>query len=284
MIDFNGSITRKAKVLDALLWAGAALVTLGLHAGAVAWMLRANPVIAADNSPPAAIMVEVADATQAVATEMNEITPDRKSADESVPQNEQKSEQKPQKEAVEEAARPDEVKPVGDEKIEDKPVVVDKAEVQLPAEQPKPEKKEPTKEKPKAKKPQPRKQHAAANSKAGRQAEVRARQSDRTAAAQTASGVSSMSPADWQSLLMAHLERRKRYPSEARERGARGIAYVRFTIDGAGNVQSASLVRSSGFAELDQEVVALVHRASPIPAPPPGASRTITVPVRFNVN
>jgi protein TonB len=57
---------------------------------------------------------------------------------------------------------------------------------------------------------------------------------------------------------------------------------VRFTIDERGNVLSASLARSSGFAELDQEVVALVRRASPVPAPPPGANRSITAPVRFS--
>ncbi len=83
---------------------------------------------------------------------------------------------------------------------------------------------------------------------------------------------------------MAHLERRKRYPPGAQSRGERGIAYVRFTIDERGNVLSASLARSSGSAELDQEVLSLVHRASPVPPPPPGAQRSITAPVRLRVN
>lgn len=280
MIDFNRSISRRAKVVEVLLWSGAALVTLGAHAGAVAWMLRIDPVVAADSSPPAAIMVEVASAPEAVQTEKDDINPDQKSADESRPAEEQKQEETPQKQVVEEV-KPDEVRPVEEEEVKDKTVVLEKAEVQLPPEQPKEKPKE--KSKPQ-KKPRPQKQQAAVGSKAARQAQVQARQSDRMAAAQTASGVSSMSPANWQSLLMAHLERRKRYPAGASERGARGIAYVRFTIDGTGNVLSASLVRSSGFAELDQETVALVHRASPVPAPPPGANRSITVPVRFNVN
>ncbi|MFH0299982.1 energy transducer TonB [Bradyrhizobium sp. 31Argb] len=81
---------------------------------------------------------------------------------------------------------------------------------------------------------------------------------------------------------MAHLERRKRYPPSTQSRGERGVAYVRFTIDDRGNVLSASLARSSGFAELDQEVLALVRRASPVPAPPAGANRAITAPVRFS--
>ncbi|WP_420887846.1 energy transducer TonB family protein [Bradyrhizobium yuanmingense] len=49
-----------------------------------------------------------------------------------------------------------------------------------------------------------------------------------------------------------------------------------------GNVLSASLARSAGSAELDREVIALVHRASPVPAPPAGARRSITAPVRFS--
>ncbi|MGX9431148.1 MULTISPECIES: energy transducer TonB [Bradyrhizobium] len=283
MNDFNGSITRRAKVSEALLWLAAGLVTVGVHAGAVAWLLRGKVVVAADNSPPAAIMIELAAAPEAIQAARNEITPDQKLAEESVRRKEQRGEERPPEQTAEPATRP--VRPAEHQEIKEKTVVLDKAEVQLPTEQPKPKPKQETKkQKPKENKPPLRKQQAAAESKVAWQAHVEARQSDRIAAAQTASGLSSMSPANWQSLLMAHLERRKRYPSDARERGARGIAYVRFTIDGAGKVLSASLVRSSGFAELDQEVVALVHRASPVPAPPPGVSRTITVPVNFNVN
>jgi protein TonB len=278
MIDFSGSITRKTKVAEVLVWAGAVVVSFGLHTGTVAWMLRAEPVVIGDNAP-AAIMIEIAAAPEAMQTEKDEIAPDQKPAEESIPQEDHKAE-KP----VEPVIEPGVEEPVAEEIVKEKLVQLDKVEVPLPAAQPTPEKKEPKKEKPKEKKPQARKQQAAADSKAAQQAQVQTRQSDRTAAAQTVSGVSSMSPANWQSLLMAHLERRKRYPAGASERGARGIAYVRFTIDGAGNVLSANLVRSSGFSELDQETVSLVRRASPVPAPPPGANRTITVPVRFNVN
>ena len=276
MTDFNSSITRHTKAIEVVLWIGAALLTLGVHAGAVAWMLHVDPVVAADSSPPAAIMVEMADAAEAVRTVKDEITPDRKSADASVPQQQQKSERTPQEDVTEKATKPDEVQPV-EEDIKSKTAVLEKAEVQLPPEKPHPEK-----PKPRKKKPQPRSQQPSAHSMSVREAQVRARQSDRMAAAQTASGLSSMSPAGWQSLLMAHLERRKRYPAGARERGEHGTAYVRFSIDGSGNVLSARLARSSGYSALDQEVVSMVHRASPVPPPPPGANRIITVPVRFN--
>jgi protein TonB len=82
---------------------------------------------------------------------------------------------------------------------------------------------------------------------------------------------------------MAHLERLKRYPAGARARREEGTAYVRFSIDANGNVRSAQLARSSGHAELDAAVLALVRRASPVPAPPPGAPQDITAPVRFTI-
>ena len=58
---------------------------------------------------------------------------------------------------------------------------------------------------------------------------------------------------------------------------------MRFAIDDARQRALGELVRSSGHAELDEAVVALVRRASPVPAPPPGAPHEITAPVRFNI-
>src|SRR5690606_35983410 len=87
----------------------------------------------------------------------------------------------------------------------------------------------------------------------------------------------------WQSRLMAHLERRKRYPYGARSRGETGIVYVQFNIDDTGNVLSQKIARSSGFLELDNEVLSLVRRASPVPKPPLDAPRTIIAPVEFIV-
>ncbi|MGQ7791111.1 energy transducer TonB family protein [Faunimonas sp. B44] len=93
----------------------------------------------------------------------------------------------------------------------------------------------------------------------------------------------SVSPARWQARLLGHLERYKRFPAAARARRAEGTAHVRFSIDGGGNVLDVALARSSGVPELDQEVVAMVRRASPVPAPPADAPRTITAPVRFSI-
>jgi periplasmic protein TonB len=99
-------------------------------------------------------------------------------------------------------------------------------------------------------------------------------------AAATAGISTSVSPATWRSMIMAHLNRHKR----AATGGARGTAMVAFTIDRAGRVLSARLAGSSGDAGLDQEAVAIARRASPVPAPPAnigGSNVLLSVPVRF---
>ena len=113
-----------------------------VHAGAVVWMLRADPVAAADSSPPAAIMVEMADASESIRIEKEQ----------------KKSEATPQEELTEQTAS-DETKPVAKE-VKDKTVVLEKAEVQLPPRMLKPDKKPKEKPGPQKKKPHPRSQQA----------------------------------------------------------------------------------------------------------------------------
>jgi periplasmic protein TonB len=85
-------------------------------------------------------------------------------------------------------------------------------------------------------------------------------------------------------LVSAHLRRHQQYPSDARSRGDQGTATVSFGLDGGGRVTSARLVSGSGVASIDQEVQAMVRRASPFPAPPDGRPRSFTVPVAFRLN
>jgi protein TonB len=92
--------------------------------------------------------------------------------------------------------------------------------------------------------------------------------------------------ARWESALAAHLERFKRYPQEARARGEQGTATVAFTIDHDGRLVSSRIVQSSGFARLDQETLAMLARAQPMPKPPDSAldsELSFVVPVRFNI-
>ena len=108
-------------------------------------------------------------------------------------------------------------------------------------------------------------------------------------AAAPAPGASSRNPyavPSWKSRLVATLERNKRYPSEARVRGEQGVAQLAFTIDRHGGVHHARIVHSSGSELLDNETLALVTRAQPLPPPPPelgGTEIAIVVPIRYNI-
>lgn len=297
--------------LELTLWGVAGLASLAVHIGGAAWVMREMPVEMADSAPPPAIMVELAPEPEAINTEMNEIS---EQMENSLEVNSETIEPVEQPEEIFEQPNPDEIQPEQPveeiaeaepepvETLEPEPepepetdpveeqvlTELENVEVPIPVfrpqqveekpvEKPKPKKKELAK-KPERKKPAP-------SSKASTEAAAQVTQSNRNAANQRTAGMGfgSVSPAKWQSRLMAHLERRKRYPSGARSRGEQGTAYVRFRIDDAGNVLSASLARSSGFPELDNEVVEMVRRASPVPAPPPGVNKTITAPVRFTV-
>ena len=265
------------------LWTGASVLVLSLHVGAAMWLLREPEMMAADNAPPAAIMIELAETPEASETEENEITPDEVMSDASAAA--EKVEEPVDEPEVEQELVQDEPEPVEEEPQEEM-TQLDKVEVPLPVAKPKPpepRKEIVRKEEPK-KKPVKQRQQEQASSRQAVKAQAQVAQSNRTAARQTASGLfaSSMTPARWQSRLMAHLERRKKYPSGAKSRREEGVVYVRFRIDDTGKVLSAALARSSGWPELDEEVLSLVKRASPVPAPPPDVNKTITAPVKFS--
>lgn len=88
----------------------------------------------------------------------------------------------------------------------------------------------------------------------------------------------------WQGRVMAKLDSVKRYPRGARARRIEGVAHVRFAVDRTGRVGRVSLARSSGYADLDQEAMAAVRRAQPLPRPPadmPGDPIDLTVEIEF---
>lgn len=275
------SIGVRESFSELALWAGASLLVLSLHVGAAMWLLREPDMIAADDTPPAAIMIELAETPEATETEENEISPDEVMSDASAAVK--KVEEPVDEPVLEQEVVQDEPEPVEEEPREEI-VQLDKVEVPLPVAKPKPPepKKEIVKKDEPKKKPVKQREHPSAKQAVKAQAQVT--QSSRNAARQSASGLfaSSMTPARWQSRLMAHLERRKKYPSGAKSRREEGTVYVRFRIDDSGKVLSATLARSSGWPELDNEVLSLVQRASPVPAPPPDVNKTITAPVKFN--
>lgn len=90
----------------------------------------------------------------------------------------------------------------------------------------------------------------------------------------------------WESALVAHIERFKRYPTDVRARGERGKAEVAFTIDREGRVRTSRIVESSGSPELDRETLAMLIRAQPMPKPPSDArlvELSFVVPVHFDI-
>ena len=275
------SIGVRESFSELALWAGASLLVLSLHVGAAMWLLREPDMIAADDTPPAAIMIELAETPEATETEENELSPDEVMSDASAAA--QKVEEPVDEPVLEQEVVQDQPEPVEEEPREEI-AQLDKVEVPLPVAKPKPP--EPKKEivKKDESKKKPVKQREQASAKQAVKAQAQVTQSSRNAARQSASGLfaSSMTPARWQSRLMAHLERRKKYPSGAKSRREEGTVYVRFRIDDSGKVLSATLARSSGWPELDNEVLSLVQRASPVPAPPPDVNKTITAPVKFN--
>jgi protein TonB len=90
----------------------------------------------------------------------------------------------------------------------------------------------------------------------------------------------------WQSRLVAHIERFKRYPAEARARGIQGTVQVAFTIDHEGRLLTRRIMRSSGYPSLDQETLEVLARAQPMPRPPDGTPDSqlfLAFPIRFGI-
>jgi protein TonB len=88
------------------------------------------------------------------------------------------------------------------------------------------------------------------------------------AAQPSSSSATAAAKVSWQSQLLSHLARYKRYPDEARRRGIQGTSQVRFNLDRSGKVLHVELANSSGNAALDRATLAMIRRASPVPAPP----------------
>jgi protein TonB len=91
----------------------------------------------------------------------------------------------------------------------------------------------------------------------------------------------------WKTALVMRLQRYKRYPAAAQERGVQGVARLAFSVDRRGRVHHARIVRSSGSSLLDRATMQLIARAQPLPPPPPevhGAQIAIVVPIRYNLH
>lgn len=108
----------------------------------------------------------------------------------------------------------------------------------------------------------------------------------RSLPAPPAAQASSDAQRTWEALLLAHLERYRRYPATAKLRREQGVTYVRFRMNRTGQILSASIARSSGSRRLDQAAIDTIHRAQPLPAIPNEKPDEVdlSVPVAFFVS
>jgi periplasmic protein TonB len=107
--------------------------------------------------------------------------------------------------------------------------------------------------------------------------------------AQTAAPFNSDSPSNsaaslnWQSQVLSHLGKYRRYPGDARLRKQAGAAWIKLTITAEGKVLNKLLIASSGALILDREALQILERAQPLPLPPKLIPIVITLPVRFDI-
>lgn len=92
----------------------------------------------------------------------------------------------------------------------------------------------------------------------------------------------------YQALLMAHLTKFKKYPQEAIMQKQEGVVRIRVSIDESGNVLSKELKKSCPYAALNDEVLSLFKRASPLPKPPKemlknGNKISFVMPIDYNI-
>ena len=92
--------------------------------------------------------------------------------------------------------------------------------------------------------------------------------------------------ATWQTILLNHLEKYKRYPRQARRRGQEAVVRVSVKMNRDGSVIEHHLTRLCPYKSLNKETLALIRRAQPLPPPPieiAGSMVEFVVPVAFSL-
>lgn len=102
---------------------------------------------------------------------------------------------------------------------------------------------------------------------------------------QVSSDLAGATATRYRELLLAHIGRYRQYPPEARRDRVEGTVWVRFVLDRNGRVVRAWIETSSGRSLLDQEAVAAIRRAEPLPPIPNGFPDRIdiTLPIEFDL-
>lgn len=305
LCDFSQS--RRSRFGEAVLWASAAAMMLSVHAGAAMYMMQPVPPMEAEEGPPPAIMIEMAALPEAVnvddTTETNdavdsaEVQSDAVQPVEELPPPEPVIEEvkqpepmpEPEPEPVQEVAEPEPVElpePIEEiDPIENQMMAaLENVEVPLPVLRPPPppkeekkvveeKKPEPKPEKKRVEQPKPR----PPASKAAETAKANVAQSNRNAAASSgaSSGSSPATIAQWETKVRSAISRRK--PRSLRANGL--TSTVQFRVADNGALSGVSIIRSSGDSSIDKQILSWVAGVGRVPAPPPGAAKTVTIPI-----
>jgi periplasmic protein TonB len=250
-------------------WIAAATVVVGLHAGGIGLATMEWPQEDLSYDAAGVVTIELAPIATSVAQDNPDIAPGPVMQEApNTPDASKKAETTP-----EEAPQ-----------VEPSPEVP-KPEVAVAQQTPEPEKKP---EVPKEEAKQEQKTEASVGDPiTAAPAKTEAPVAEKTVAPVAGTGrTSERAQATWQKSLILHLNAKKRYPPEAQARGVQGEAKVQFSIDRAGRIISAHLITSSGHIALDEEALAVLRRASPLPAPPEGFGGDIialTLPIQFRI-
>ncbi len=249
-------------------WIGAGMLVGTLHIGGGAAALWQWPEAEVDEEPEGAMMLELAPMPIAPKEEMQNLAIGAP-AEDSVPT--------PPVEEVKEL-RPEELPPVEEAPLARDPEVA--MEKIKPVEE---------KEEEEEKKPQEQVQaQTVASSQASAPPPIEAAQEGPKAAApnQGASRKPNQAQISWQKALHLHLSKHKRYPGEARSQRIQGVVTVTFMIDSTGKVTNTRILKGSGSSLLDEEALAMLSRASPLPAPPEDTAAgalNLSLPIQFNI-
>jgi protein TonB len=82
------------------------------------------------------------------------------------------------------------------------------------------------------------------------------------------------------------IEKYKRYPRLARDRGIEGSILVEFVLDSNGKLLHNQVLRSSGFKILDREALLTIRRAAPFPKLPAhqmAGQVVLKIPITFEL-
>lgn len=235
-----------SSVRKLVLWSLSILLVLGFHLGIFFWSLFWRAETLPVELPPAAMIIELAP-VPAVA----------------------KPTPPPPPQVVEPEPEP-----------EPKVVEAPKPRLEIakpkPKPKPRPERPRPLPPKPEQKPAEPVEEVAQTQAPASDSAPTQAQ-----AKAPVQAAASGPSPAEvsWQSRLLSHLARYKRYPDDARRRNQEGVVKLRFSVDGNGRVLSYSVAERSSSPSLDRATQQMLRRAQPLPKPPAELLRNGSVEV-----